>query len=314
MRLVFMGTPEFAAFSLDQLVEAGLAPLAVVTQPDRPRGRGRQLSPSPVKERALALGLPVLQPERVREPEFIAYVRELKPDLIAVVAFGQILPPALLELPPLGCVNVHASLLPRLRGAAPIQRAIMNGDKVTGVTTMYMAPQLDTGDIILQEEEAITPEDTAGTLAGRLAQRGGRLLVTTLRAIAAGTAPRRRQDEASATYAPPLTRADEVLAWDEPAVSLANRVRALNPQPGATTWVKGNVLKVWRARPVLEAGGAPGQVLAVKGAGGILVGTGAGALLVQEVQPAGKRPMPAEAYASGYRVVAGDVWGRSGED
>jgi len=310
MRLIFMGTPAFAVPSLDKLAAAGFEIAAVVTQPDRPRGRGQRLLPSPVKEQALALGLTVLQPPKVREPAFIAQLKELAPDLILVVAFGQILPPALLDLPPLGCVNLHASLLPRLRGAAPIQWALLNGDALTGVTTMYMAPALDTGDIILQEEEAIRDDDTAGTLAARLAARGAELLLTTVRAIRAGQAPRRPQAEAEATYAPPLTRADEVLDWQEPALALARRVRALNPQPGAVTRVAGKAVKIWRARPVQEAAGEPGRVLAVKGGGGILVGSGAGALLVEEVQPAGRRAMPATAFASGYRVAEGDVWGR----
>lgn len=312
MKIVFMGTPAFAIPSLEKLAEAGFKIEAVVTQPDRPRGRGQKLCPSPVKEKALALGLPVLQPERVRAPEFQARLKELAPDLIAVVAFGQILPPEVLSLPPLGCINVHASLLPRLRGAAPIQRAILNGDKVTGVTTMYMAPELDSGDIILQEEEPIGEEDTAGTLGERLARRGAELLVATLKAVASGTAPRRRQDEGEATYAPPLTRADEVLNWEEPAPVLGRRVRALNPEPGAVTLVGGRPVKVWRARALPGTGdtGRPGEVLAVKGNGGIVVACGEGVLLVEEVQPAGKRTMPALAFASGYRVKEGDTWGR----
>lgn len=310
MRIIFMGTPAFAVPSLEQLAEAGFRIEAVVTQPDRPRGRGQKLCPSPVKEKALALGLPVLQPEKVREQEFQARLKELAPDVIAVVAFGQILPPEILDLPPLGCINVHASLLPRLRGAAPIQRAILNGDKVTGVTTMYMAPTLDSGDIIFQQEEPISEEDTAGTLGERLARRGAELLVVTLQAVAEGRAPRLRQEEALATYAPPITRAEEMLNWEEPAPSLARRVRALNPVPGAVTSVGGRPVKIWRARALTGYAGGPGQVLAVKGTGGIVVGCGEEALLVEEVQPAGKRSMPAAAFASGYRVKEGDIWGR----
>lgn len=309
VRVVFMGTPAFAVPSLNGLVEAGVDVVRVVTQPDRPRGRGRHLSPSPVKERATALGLPLSQPAKVRDDTFLAELRALAPDLIVVVAFGQILPPALLNLPLLGCVNVHASLLPRLRGAAPIQRAILNGEKVTGVTTMYMAPTLDTGDIIYQEAEPIGEEDTAGTLSERLAGRGANLLLTTVRAMAQGQAPRRPQDEAEATYAPPLTREEEILQWKEPALSLARRVRALHPEPGATTWVADKPVKIWQAHPLANPVGAPGRVLAVQGGRGIVVGCGEGSLLVEEVQPAGKRPMPATAFASGYRVRAGDVWG-----
>ncbi|MDK2784202.1 MAG: methionyl-tRNA formyltransferase [Bacillota bacterium] len=309
MKVVFMGTPAFAVPSLEKLAGAGFTIEAVVTRPDRPRGRGQKLSSSPIKEKALALGLPVLQPEKVRESAFQDRLKELAPDVIAVVAFGQILPPEVLSLPPLGCINVHASLLPRLRGAAPIQRAILNGDKVTGVTTMYMAPELDSGDIILQEEEPIGEEDTAGTLGERLARRGAELLLATLKAVAAGRAPRRQQEEAEATYAPPITRADEVLNWEEPAPALVRRVRALNPEPGAVTWVGDKPVKVWRAHALAEYAGHPGRVLKV-GTGGIVVGCGEGALLVEEVQPAGKRAMPAAAFANGYRVKEGDQWGR----
>ncbi|MGI6604521.1 MAG: methionyl-tRNA formyltransferase [Firmicutes bacterium] len=310
MRVVFMGTPDFAVPSLNALVAADFTPVAVVTQPDRPRGRGRHLLPSPVKERATELELPLVQPKRVREPEFIRQLAELELDLIVVVAFGQILPLDLLNLPRLGCINVHASLLPRLRGAAPIQRAIMNGDKITGVTTMHMAEALDSGDIILQEKEEIMEDDTAGTLARRLAERGAALLVRTIQALAAGKAPRLPQDHDAATYAPPLTKSDEVLDFTRPARELANQVRALNPAPGAMTYVDGKALKVWRARPQEAASGAPGQVLAVKNLPGILVGTGLGGLLLEEVQPAGKRSMTAQAFANGYQVQPGDLWGQ----
>lgn len=308
MRIVFMGTPQFAVPALKEL-----APyvVAVVTQPDRPRGRGRRLQYSAVKQEAKALGLSVLQPQKVKDEQFLSKLKEIAPDLIAVVAFGQILPPKLLAIPPLGCVNLHASLLPHLRGAAPIQRSIMNGDTVTGVTTMYMSQGLDTGDIIFQEEEEIFANDTAGTLAARLAQKGARLMKRTVEAIQNGTAPRYPQDDSLASWAPPLTREDEILNWKLPAIVLANHVRALNPKPGAATFVAGNRLKIWRAQASLQdfSAGNPGQVLKIQGDAGILVACGQGALLVQEVQPAGKRSMTAQAYSCGYRVQPGDIWG-----
>lgn len=308
MRIVFMGTPQFAVPTLREM-----SPylVAVVTQPDRPRGRGHRLQPSAVKEEAAALGLPLLQPHKVKDDLFLSELQRLAPDLIVVVAFGQILPPKLLAIPPLGCINLHASLLPYLRGAAPIQRSIMNGDSITGVTTMYMEPGLDTGDIILQEEEEILPDDTAGTLAARLAQKGAGLMKRTVEAIKSGTAQRRPQDDSLATWAPPLTKEDEIIDWELPALAIANQVRALNPKPGAATFVSGQRLKIWRTQlsPESFLGGKPGQVLKVEGEDGILIGCKEGALLVYEVQPAGKRSMTAQGYACGYRVQPGDVWG-----
>lgn len=308
MRIVFMGTPQFAVPALKKIASSIIA---VVTQPDRPRGRGHRFQPSPIKEAALALEIPVFQPARIKDEPFLQQLKELAPDLIVVVAFGQILPPALLTIPPLGCVNVHASLLPQLRGAAPIQRAIMNGDTITGVTTMYMDEGLDTGDIIFQEAEEILPDDTAGSLARRLALKGANLLQRTVEAISQGTAPRKPQDSSLASWAPPLTKEEEILDWNEAAINLSNRVRALNPKPGAVTFVGGSRLKIWQARAVSDKITAekPGQVLKIDGNDGILVSTGKGALLVQEVQPAGKRAMSATAYACGYRVQPGDMWG-----
>lgn len=308
VRIVFMGTPQFAVPALERLAPSVQA---VVTQPDRRRGRGQQLWPSPIKAAALALGLPVLQPERVREESFLNQLRELKPDLITVVAFGQILPPALLAIPPLGCINVHASLLPRLRGAAPIQRSIMNGDTRTGVCTMYMDQGLDTGDVIYQEEEIILPEDTAGSLAQRLAVKGADLLCRTVKAIEQGIAPSQPQDSSLASWAPPITKEEEIIRWDKGALQLANQIRGLNPRPGAVTFALGMRLKIWRARAISDktVAGNPGQVLKIEGEAGILVSTPDGALLVQEVQPAGKRIMTAAEYARGYRVRPGDVWG-----
>ncbi|NMA54770.1 MAG: methionyl-tRNA formyltransferase [Firmicutes bacterium] len=307
MRIVFMGTPRFAVPTLQKL---GPAVVGVVTQPDRPRGRGYRLQPSAVKQAAAAAGIPLLQPQQVNDQTALAEITNLSPDLIVVVAFGQILSAKLLALPPLGCINLHASLLPRWRGAAPIERAIMNGDAVTGVTTMYMSTGLDTGDIIMQEKEEIRPDDTAGTLAVRLAQKGAHLVQDTVKAIATGTAPRHPQDDALASWAPPLGKKDEILNWRLPARQIADQIRALNPAPGAVTFVAEKRLKIWQAR-VIDGGlsGEPGQVLEIR-TDGLVIACGAqDAVLIHEVQPAGKRSMPARAYACGYHVRPGDVWG-----
>lgn len=300
LKTVFMGTPDFAVPCLDRLLSEGHQVLAVVTQPDRPKGRGRKLTPSPVKEAALAHGLPVLQPEKVKDPEFIARLAALKPDIIVVVAFGQFLPAALLDLPPLGCINVHASLLPRYRGAAPIHRAIIDGETATGVTTMYMDAGMDTGDMILKAEIPISPAETTGELHDRLKVLGARVLAETLAAIAAGEAPRTPQDNGAATYAPLLTRDIERIDWQQPAKAIHNLVRGLDPWPGAYCRHGGKLLKVWRCEVVPVAGGGkPGQIIAA-GPAGIVVAAGEGAVRLTEVQPENRRRMDAGEYMRGY--------------
>lgn len=301
LKLLFMGTPDFAAQSLRALLDAGYPVVGVVTQPDKPVGRGGKVRFSPVKEVALAHNLPLFQPRRVRKPEVIAQLRELGADLTVVVAFGQILSKEALEISPLGSINVHGSLLPRWRGAAPIQRAIMAGDAESGVATMWMDEGMDTGDICLEARVPIDPEMTGGELHDRLAAEGARLLVETVRRIEAGDAPRRPQPAEGVLYAAKLERADEQIDWSRPAAELHNQIRALDPWPGAYTTGPKGTLKIWRAAvvenpdPQVE----PGTVVALKKREGFVVAAGEGALLVREVQPPGKGRMDAQSYING---------------
>jgi methionyl-tRNA formyltransferase len=293
----------------------------VVTQPDRPRGRDRRPAPPPVKEWALECGLEVAQPASVRAPEFAAWLEGIRPDVVVTCAYGRILPPAVLAVPRLGCINVHFSLLPRYRGAAPVQWALINGDAATGVTIMHMDATMDTGDIILQDRVAIAAADDGATLGERLASRGAALLVSALDLLARCEAPRRPQDCALATLAPPLDRADERIDWQEPAGRIAGLVRALSPAPGACTARGGGALKVWRgqaedppvsapAAPAAPAGPAapPGTVLAA-GDAGIVVACGAGAYRIVEVQAAGGRRMAAGDYLRGRPLPPGERLG-----
>ena len=282
--------------------------VGVVSQPDRPSGRHLQPKPCAVKTLAEERGLFRLSPVNVNDSASVAALAGLAPELIVVVAFGQILKEQLLRLPPRGCVNVHASLLPKYRGAAPIQWALANGETVTGVTTMYMDRRLDAGDIILQSEVAIAPEDTSGTLHDRLAQVGADLLARTVALLRAGQAPRQPQNEAEATLAPLLRKADGRIDWTMAAERICHRVRAFNPWPGCTAGVGGGrTLRIWGARP--ERGGAgtapPGQILET-GAEGPLVAAGSGAVRLREVQPEGGRPMSGAAFLRGHKLQAGD--------
>lgn len=310
MKVLFMGTPTFAAQSLQALICAGHSVVGVVTQPDKPVGRGGAVKFSPVKELALAHGLPVFQPRRVRRPEVLAELKQLGADLTVVVAFGQILSKEALEINPLGSVNVHGSLLPRWRGAAPIHRAVMAGDAETGITTMWMDEGMDTGDMILKATTPISPDDTGGSIHDRLAEIGATLLVETVRQIAAGTAPRTPQPVEGVTYAAKLERIDEWIDWSMPAVNIVNQVRGLNPWPGAYTLGPKGSLKLWRVAPYEGAAhGLPGQVLAVLKRVGVLVAVKEGGLLVQEVQPPGKARMEALAYANGGGLPVGSILG-----
>lgn len=297
-----MGTPQFAVPSLVALcAEHEVA--GVVTQPDRPAGRGRSLALSPVKETALARGIPVHQPRSLRTQEGIEPVAAWRPDVIVVAAFGQILPPAVLDLPPHGCLNVHASLLPRYRGAAPIPAAILAGDATTGVTLMRMDVGMDTGPLLAQAEMPIGPEDTTGTLTSALAELGARLLAEMLPGWLAGTLAEQPQDPEWATYCRPLKKEDGLLDWGRPAVALDRQVRACHPWPGAHTLWRGQVLKVLRARPkpAWAGVGEPGRVVLLPGSLGVV--TGQGLLELVEVQPAGKRPMGSGEFARGQRGV-----------
>lgn len=305
MRILFFGTAEFAVPSLEALAASGRHEvLAVVTQPDKPQGRGQQVAVSPVKRAAIRLGLPVLQPRRVRSESFLQQARELAPDALALAAFGQIIPQALLDLPPFGPVNVHGSLLPAYRGAAPIQYAILNGETKTGVTTMWMDATLDTGDILLKREVEIEADDTTGSLVPKMADAGAELLLETLDKLAAGTCPRKMQDHSMATLAPPIEPEDTQIRWTEPAERCRNRVRAMSPRPGAFTTLSSRRLKIWTTATT-ESTGTPGQVLAVS-KDGVLVATGDGGLILQEVQAENSRRMAAADWARGARVVQGD--------
>lgn len=312
MNIVFMGTPDFAVPSLLQLLEHDYNVVGVVTQPDRPKGRKRVLTPPPVKETALKAGIPVMQPERLRNPEAVAALAEWQPDLIVTAAYGQILPKEVLDMPRLGCINVHASLLPRYRGGAPIHHAIMNGETKTGVTIMYMAEGLDTGDMISQVEVPITEEDNVGTMFEKLAHAGAKLLIETLPDLIAGRAPRIPQQESEATYAPNITREQEKIDWSRSAREIFNQVRGLNPWPVAYTLWDGEVMKVWACKILDESTQhtpqAPGTVLALKPEG-IDVSCGSGVVRLTMVQPAGKKAMAAADFVRGGNMKEGTVLG-----
>lgn len=306
MRVIFMGTPGAAVPTLQALHKDGHTVVAVVTQPDRPAGRGRRLQPPPVKEAALALGLPVWQPTKIKTPEFHAELAALAADVGVVVAYGRILPAHLLETPRYGCLNVHFSLLPKYRGAAPVNWAIAQDEAVTGVTVMYMDAGLDTGDIALQTECWIGREETAPELGERLARIGADLLCEALRRLADGTLPRRPQDAAQATYAPLLKREDGWIDWSRPAAAIAARVRGFQPFPGSHTLLGDRRVTVWRARPAVETHTQPpGAVLRVA-ADHLLVACGdATCLAVGELQLEGRARVSARDFANGLRLQAG---------
>lgn len=317
--ILFMGTPAFAVPSLEALISAGYKIVGVVTQPDRPQGRKKVLTPTPVKEAALRHGLPVLQPQRLRAPEAVAEVAALAPDLIVTAAYGQILPKSVLDLPRFGCLNVHGSLLPKYRGGAPIQRAIINGEKETGITLMYMAEGLDTGDMIARAVVPIEDEDTSGMLFEKLSEAGAKLLVEQLPSILAGTSDRIPQNDEESTYASNLTREDERIDWSASSRAIYDRVRGLVPFAGGFTTWNGEVFKIWAvAKPDAEYGNAegtvagdgggqaPGTVLSLSPQG-IEVKTGDGSVWLTRVQPAGKKAMEAEEFIRGGVMKPGTV-------
>ena len=311
MRLVFMGTPDFAAASLEALLRSDDSVVGIVTQPDRPKGRGQTLTPSPVKLLAQRTQIPLLQPLKMKDPEFLHALTGWKPDLIVVSAFGRILPPAILSLPPRGCINVHGSLLPKYRGAGPIQWAIMNGEKETGITTMLMDVGMDTGAMLLQEAIPIMPDDTAGTLSPRLAELGGRLLAETIVRLKAGTLVPQPQDSSRATLAPLLKKEDGVIDWTLPAMVLANRVRGLSPWPGAYTTVAGSdSWRIWRALALPGSVTTPPGVIVTITREAIHVATGDGVLAVMELQPANSRRMAVSQYLAGHPIAVGLQLGR----
>ncbi|MBI2924219.1 MAG: methionyl-tRNA formyltransferase [Verrucomicrobia bacterium] len=309
LRIIFFGTAELACASLAALVASvGGEVVAVVTQPDRPKGRDLKLTPSPVKALALELKLSVLQPERARDPQFIQTLAGLRPDLIVVAAYGQILPPALLDLPRHGCLNVHTSLLPKYRGAAPIQWAILNGDCETGVTIMKMDPGLDTGDILTQQTTPIVPEHNAQTLHDRLAKLGAELLVQTIPDYLAGKTLPRPQPAEGASYARKITKEDGRLDWNRPARALWNQVRAFTPWPGTFTFLPATterpLLKIWQAEIVESASGQPGEILPAEKAD-LVVACGEQALRLLMLQREGGRRLSAAEFLSGHPLQAG---------
>jgi methionyl-tRNA formyltransferase len=332
MRLVFLGTPAFAVPTLERIVEAGHHVAAVVTQPDRPRGRGQHLAASAVKEAALRLGLTVYQPERVRRPEAVEYLRGIGAEAMVVVGYGQIIPQAVIDLAPHGIINVHASLLPKYRGAGPIQWAILNGETLTGVTTMRIDAGLDTGDMLLKAETEIGPEENAIELGARLAVMGADLLVKTLAGLAAGTVTGEKQDATQATLAPLLKKEDGVIDWSQPAAMIHNRVRGLQPWPGAYTTFRGQKLHVWKARvaqavmpavryrfgalrklpnPQRTAGTTAfaSTSTSVFGADSVSVTCGSGALELLVVQLEGRKRISAAEFANGQRLNENDILG-----
>ena len=310
MRTVFMGTPALAVPTLEALLQKGHKVTSVITQPDRPAGRGRKLRSSPVKSKALELGLLVEQPACIKAPEVLERLRQLDPEAIVVVGYGQILPQSILDLPRWGCVNVHASLLPKYRGAAPINWAIANGETVTGVTTMRIERRLDAGDMLLKRETSIGPLESAPELAGRLARVGADLLVETLAGLEQGTLAGEKQDGTEVTYAPILKRQDGWIDWNLTAGEIFNRIRGFTPWPGSYTSFRGKRLHVRKAHQKLGASAAPGAISMVDGS--LEVGCGGGtALVLEELQLEGKKQMPAAEFARGHRISPNEVLGEA---
>ncbi|MCR4838323.1 MAG: methionyl-tRNA formyltransferase [Eubacterium sp.] len=307
MRTIFMGTPEFAVKALEEIHRDGHEIVAVYTQPDKPKGRSGKLQPPPVKVKALELGIPVFQPVKLREQENVEQIKDLAPEIIVVAAYGQILPVSILEIPPYGCINIHASLLPKYRGAAPIERAILNGEKRTGVTTMYMAAGLDTGDMIEKSEVEIGPEDTGESLTAALADVGGRLICSTIRKLRDKAAVRTPQSEAEATYAAKLDKEMGLLDFSRPASELERAVRALYPWPCTYTTIGGHTVKILGAEPT-DQSGMPGEIIEVTKKF-FTIACGGGALRIRKLQPEGKKPMDTAAFLNGNRLEVGDKAG-----
>lgn len=323
MRVVFMGTPAFAVPTLQQLLNSEFSVVGVVCQPDRPSGRGKKIRVGPVKALALSQGIPVAQPEKMKDPRFMETLQAWEPDAIVVAAFGRILPKFILNLPPKGCLNVHGSLLPKYRGAAPIQWALIHGETETGITIMLMDEGMDTGAILQQEVIPIGPGETAGELARRMAQIGGVLLVSTLREWVAGTMISYPQNESEATFAPILKKEDGLIHWDQPARTIANRIRGLSPWPGGYTFLKRERWGIWKIEVVGPVTGiwrtasdnlqVPGTITAVTKQA-ICVQTGQGNLNLLEIQPENKKRMNVSDYLAGHRVEEGMTFSKRDDD
>lgn len=307
MKVIFMGTPDFAVGTLEALIEAGHEIVLVVTQPDKPKGRGGKMQYTPVKEVAVAHDIPVYQPKKMKEPECVETLRGYRADVCVVVAFGQILPKEILEMTPYGCINVHASLLPKYRGAAPIQWAVIDGEEVSGVTTMQMDEGLDTGDIILKAQVPLDEKETGGSLFDRLAAEGAALCVKTLKALEDHTATWTSQGDSSTSYAKMLTKDLGNIDWSQAAVNIERLVRGLNPWPSAYTNWQGKTMKIWEAEVSAKEGEAlPGTIIQVD-KDGFYVQTGQGSLKIKALQIPGKKRMDAAAFLLGYQVNVGDV-------
>lgn len=306
MRILFMGTGGFAVPSLKALLASQHEVIGVVTQPDRPAGRGRQLRVSPIKQIAVEACITVYQPEKVRSEDFVALVRDLSPDAIVVASFGQIIPKSVLEIPKFGNINVHSSLLPKYRGAAPIHYALFKGEERTGVTTMLMNVGLDTGPILLQAELEILPDEDEASLEARLAEIGAELLLTTLSEVESGSVVPKEQDDSLASYAPSVKREECMIDWQSDARTIVNRVRGCSPRPGAYTFWQGSVVKVWSASVSEDQNGEKksGEVVRVTDEG-IIVKAGNGTVLLRIIQPENKKRMQAAEFARGYRVSIG---------
>ena len=309
MKIIFMGTPEFSVGTLEALIEAGHQIVLAVTQPDKPKGRGGKMQYPPVKETALAHGIPVFQPKKIRDPENIEELRKYQADVMVVIAFGQILPQEILDMTPYGCINVHASLLPKYRGAAPIQWAVIRGEKVSGVTTMQMDAGLDTGDMLLKTEVVLEEKETGGSLHDKLAKAGAKLCVETLQGLEDHTILPEKQGESPTEYARMLEKELGNICWEQPAEEIERLIRGLNPWPSAYTHWEGQTMKIWEAEVVEEepdcrTEAAPGTIVRVE-KDGFLVRTGAGLLKVTALQIPGKKRMDAAAFLRGYPVKAG---------
>ena len=304
LRTVFMGTPDFALQTLQGLIDAGCNMVGVYTQPDRPKGRGKQLAAPPVKDLAQQYDIPVYQPLKLRQPEAVAELEALAPDLIVVVAYGQILPKSVLEIPAHGCINVHASLLPKYRGAAPINKAIIDGETETGITTMYMDVGLDTGDMLVKKTLAIGPEETAGELHDRLACLGRETMEETLRQLCAGTLQREVQDDGQSTYASMMKKEDGRIDWSRSAQEVHDHVRGLDPWPGAYTTINGELLKLAGTSPETAGGDEPGTVITADKQG-VCIACGSGSLRIQLLQLAGRKRLPAADFLRGCPLETG---------
>lgn len=309
MKIIFAGTPQFAAHTLDRLLQTGHGVAAVLTQPDRRSGRGMQWTASPVKQLARQYEIPVWQPATLKAEAIQQQLRELGADVMVVTAYGLILPAAVLQIPSFGCLNIHASLLPRWRGAAPIQRAILAGDDETGITIMQMDSGLDTGDSLIQRRCAIAEDDTAQTLHDRLAVLGAEGIVEALQLLEQGRLHPQKQEEGAACYAPKLDKAEARMDWNRPASELARAVRAYNPFPVAQSELRGTPIKIWHAR-VGSGAGSPGRVLSI-GRAGIEVGCGEGSLMVEAMQKPGGKILPAAQFTQGFPIMVGEYFGTS---